>query len=147
MGRGTALEAQAPGLVSAAVEWVEAEALADLEPAEAARGVAPAEVVVPVRAGVCGSPLLVALGELARDREVGVLEAGVRSVRVRVEEQEQGAAQAVGAAALAVVGGQGVGAGVAPRLAGAVVPAADPVGPVRAREAAGGRQRPLLENG
>src|SRR5262245_52454565 len=64
-----ALEEQDPGLVSAAVAWV-----------EAARGVGQARV------GVCGSPLVVVALDLAGD-----LEAEVR--RVRVEETEQEAAK------------------------------------------------------
>src|SRR6266566_970651 len=68
---------QDPGLVSAAVAWVEeAQALA-----EAAPGVWGPVAVGQVGAGACGSP------SAARDPEA-------RAVRVRVEEPEQGAARA-----------------------------------------------------
>ena len=69
MGLDTALEEQDPGLVSEAVGWVEAEAPADPEPAEAARGVARA-AVEPVWAGVCGDRVLVAALERAWGPEV-----------------------------------------------------------------------------
>src|SRR6266566_3841837 len=70
---------QDPGLVSAAVAWVEAaQALA-----EAAPGVGGPVAVGQVGAGACGSPWA------ARDPEA-------RAVRVRVEEPEQGAARAGG---------------------------------------------------
>lgn len=114
MGPGMALEELDPGLVSAAVAWV-----------EAAREVGP---VGQARVGVCGSPSVVVALDLARD-----LEAEVR--RVRVEEPEQEAAQEA-------AGGQ--------RVAAAVVPVRDLVGPVRAKEgleALGVRQRAFLENG
>jgi hypothetical protein len=138
VGPGMALEEQDPGLVSAAVAWV-----------EAARGVGPAGQA---RVGVCGSPSAVVALDLARD-----LEAEVR--RVRVEEPEQGVAKAVEAAARvrvevqgvarARVGVQGVEAAVAQTPA-AVVPVADLVGPVQAMEgleALGVRERAFLENG
>src|SRR5437016_14116540 len=68
---------QDPGLVSAAVAWVEAaQALA-----EAAPGVGGPVAVGQVGAGACGSPWA------ARDPEA-------RAVRVRWEEPEQGAARA-----------------------------------------------------
>ena len=114
MGPGMALEEQDPGLVSAAVAWV-----------EAARGVGP---VGQARVGACGSPSVVVALDLVRD-----LEAEVR--RVRVEEPEQEAAKEA--------------AGVR-RVAAAVVPVPDLVGPVQAKEgleALGVRERAFLENG
>jgi hypothetical protein len=123
---------QDPGLVLAAVAWVEAaQALA-----EAARGVGGPVAVGQVGAGACGSPSAVA-AELARDPEA-------RAVRVRVEEPEQGAARA------ALVGEPGVEAAVAWAPAGVVVPVEDLVGPLLAREglqAVGGPERAFLENG
>src|SRR5947207_13668639 len=90
---------QDPGLVSAAVAWVEAaQALA-----EAAPGVGGPVAVGQVGAGACGSPWA------ARDPEA-------RAVRVRVEEPEQGAARA------ALVGEPGVETAVARAPAGVVVP-------------------------
>jgi hypothetical protein len=128
VGPGMALEEQDPGLVSAAVAWV-----------EAARGVGPAGQA---RVVVCGSPSAVVAVDLARD-----LEAEVR--RVRVEEPEQGVAKAVEAAARARVEVQGVEAAAAQTPA-AVVPVADLVAPVQAMEgleALGVRERAFLENG
>jgi hypothetical protein len=125
-----AREEQDPGLVSAAASVEsgveEAQALA-----EAAPGVGP---VGRLRVGVYGTPSVL---ELAR-----VLEARVR--RARAEEPDQGATKEVGAA---VVGAQGAGAAAA-QEPGAVVPVADLVGRVQARE---GSQavgvRVFLENG
>src|SRR5437867_12157056 len=100
---------QDPGLVSAAVAWVEAaQALA-----EAAPGVGGPVAVGQVGAGACGSPWA------ARDPEA-------RAVRVRVEEPEQGAARA------ALVGEPGVETAVARAPAGVVVPVEDLVGPLLA---------------
>src|SRR5256884_38875 len=130
---------QDPGLVSAAVAWVEAaQALA-----EAAPGVGGPVAVGQVGAGACGSPWA------ARDPEA-------RAVRVRVEEPEQGAARAArvrveepeqGAARAALVGEPGVETAVARAPAGVVVPVEDLVGPLLAREglqAGGGAGRAVL---
>src|SRR2546429_365077 len=91
---------QDPGLVSAAVAWVEAaQALA-----EAAPGVGGPVAVGQVGAGACGRPWA------ARGPEA-------RAVRVRVEEPEQGAARAAlvgepgGEAGGGGAAGGGVGAG------------------------------------
>jgi len=127
VGPGMARGEQDPGLVSAAVAWVEAaQALA-----EAAPGVGGPVAVGQVGAGACGSPWA------ARDPEV-------RAVRDRVEEPEQGAARA------ALVGEPGVETAVARAPAGVVVPVEDLVGPLLAREglqAVGGPERAFLENG
>src|SRR6266699_1738307 len=118
---------QDPGLVSAAVAWVEAaQALA-----EAAPGVGGPVAVGQVGAGACGSPWA------ARDPEA-------RAVRVRVEEPEQGAARA---ALVGEPGGERRGAGA---RAGVVAGGEAVVGPLRAREglqAVGGPERAFLENG
>ena len=145
MGLDTALEDQDPGLVSAAVAWVEAEAPVDLEPGEAARGAAP-EAVGQVRAGACGRPALVAVVELARDPGLGA-----RAVRVRVEDPERGPAQAVEAVARAVEVGEVEAAVARVRVPGrAVVLVAAVVGPARAleeREVVRERELLLLEDG